>query len=304
MLRDRYYGLVREMTRRAKQQLEAAARDADPVNRFQWFDMTEKQPKLDFLGHAGQATISWRCEHRFSTIPLSMSFGGYPLSLRKQRNIYYKAFRPLSPEARTDPKRGNGVSRQLPVPVHLLGRVQKGVRARLYGRLGRDARVCRGASTACPIGGSTTMAGIGQCSAVKRFSARVLSPERVARCEYLNARRGLQQLLDETQRGERDHVGMIYRLLTHVIWRESLGSAGGAGAVRLCGSLRLVPGRTMDVSPVESELQLDSRRRVRAWHEHAAAAHTPPVRGAQNARSTERFADLVKSAVLLSSGPS
>jgi len=43
----------------------------------------------------------------------------------------------------------------------------------------------------------------------------------MASCEYLNPK-GIKQIVDENFAGVRNHASLINRLLTHVIWNESL----------------------------------------------------------------------------------
>ena len=220
VFRDTYYRTFVELTRLTKERLRLAASDPDPVNRFQFIDLTEKQRKLDFLGHPVKRQF---VEVRTPLLdyPVLDAVQRIPARLRTQRKIYYKALCRLSPDLARVPNVGTGIPVNRPLWLQMLSRARKGVTSRLVGyvngMLGPSLSLARQSDWGIDYDSWQR-----HNAAIKRFTRAVLSPENVARCEYLNAQ-GIKQIVDETQRGGRDHVGMIYRLLTHVIWRESLG---------------------------------------------------------------------------------
>jgi len=219
IFKDQFYGSLKELAYLSKQQLKASTFDQDPVNRYQHLEITQRQPRLEYMAYAVKRNFVEIRSPLFDQRVMDV-VRIIPSRLRKHRYIYYKAFARLSPELAAIENIGTGVPVSYPYSLHLLGRIKKGLMLRLYESLEQQLNLRLGQNKVSDWGINYD-GWYRESASVRRFTANALTAENIEASEYLNPQ-GIKRILDEQFAGVYDHASILNRILTHVVWSQNL----------------------------------------------------------------------------------
>lgn len=218
ILTDCHYKAFTELGILSKRELEKTNTELDPLNRFHYFDVVEKQRRLDAFGCVVKRNFVEVRSPLFD-YPIIDVVQGIPPELRKQRYIYHKAFCRISPELARIKNVGTTVPVCYPQWLQNLGRIRKGVKWRMYKALYEKAGINYNRHNLCDWGIDYEY-WYYESTAIRNFVRQILASENVKKCEHLNSK-GVEQILDAHFAGKGNYTDIINRMLTYVIWSKN-----------------------------------------------------------------------------------
>src|SRR5262249_39177084 len=133
ILSEHYYKIFNDFVLASKEEIKASTNATHPLNRHHYFDITQNQRRLDNFGHLIKRNFVETRTPLFD-YPIIDLIQRIPPTLRKQRYIYYKAFCRISPELAKIKDVGTMLPVNYPYWLHILGRIKKGLKVRVYNR--------------------------------------------------------------------------------------------------------------------------------------------------------------------------
>jgi asparagine synthase (glutamine-hydrolysing) len=217
ILADFHYIKFDELAMLSAQGLGESTKAIDPINKYHYLDITQKQRRLDSFGHLVKRNFVEVRTPLFD-YPIVDLIQRIPPGLRKQRYIYYKAFCRISPELASVKNVGTMVPVNYPYWLQIAGRIKKGLKSRMYNTLYEKAGIDYNRHNLSDWG-IDYESWYHESTAVKNFVKNVLASENIKECEHLNPK-GVEQILNAQFTGKKNYADIINRLLTYAIWSK------------------------------------------------------------------------------------
>ena len=218
VLTDCHYRQFDDFTALSAKQLRESTKVIDPVNKYHYLDITQKQRRLDSFGHVVKRNFVEIRTPLFD-YPVMDLIQRIPAALRKHRHIYYKAFCRISPELAKVKHVGTMLPVNVPYWFHIGGRITKGLKFRIYHALHEKTGINYNRHQLSDWGIDYDF-WHSESTVVKNFVKRVLASENIKDCEHLNPK-GVDEILGAQFTGKKNYADIINRLLTYVIWNKT-----------------------------------------------------------------------------------
>jgi len=219
ILSENYYKIFNDFVLASKEEIKASTNATHPLNRHHYFDITQNQRRHANFGHLIKRNFVETRTPLFD-YPIIDLIQRIPPTLRKQRYIYYKAFCRISPELAKIKDVGTMLPIHYPYWLHILGRIKKGLKVRIYNRIYDKFGIKYNHHNLCDWGIDYDR-WYTESTIVRNFVRQTLTDNNIKKHEYLNPD-GVRQLLDAQFRGEQNHIEIISRILTHIIWGKTM----------------------------------------------------------------------------------